>query len=746
MKKIRNFSGVLWAFICLPAFCATVYGISLNDCINEVLDTNPKVLEKLKTYNSAVHIREAIRTKQNFTIDLDSEAGRQNVSNASTRYKTSINDVSGARIVARKLLNDGNRLHKDIASLESNARSALFTYMDTANVCAYETAEAYINILKYRELVILAEENVEIHTRLMKNIKARVEAKTSGKSELERVSGRLAMAQSTLVARKNDYRKAIYQMHKLMGRFIDGSELEMPSLPGSLIPSSLTLAIQKQWDCNPNLIASEYNINTKKKEYEREHAENRPDLYLEGIRDWRKNRSGLRGEENESSVMLRLSIPIYDGGFSKQRKEYYKSLIHHEKYLRDNVARTILNDLNLSYSGYKLLENQIGAVRKSLLFTKRALRSYQQEFKLGKRLLINILDAEVEYQNLRSQLAALRADLLISKYRLLYSIGAIVEDLGLEIPYAKELAEAKRARPAGKDELPLIKDLDQDGIFDNVDVSVNSLKGEIVNELGEKDDLVKEYLSESTNTKLNDELVLIKTKADLQLKSIKPDVPTEMDFISFEPNSEELSPQAKILMREIIPQLRRLADDGQIKITVTEGKSGSDSELLALRRAYNIKRILTTHLFDSDSIFVEARKPINQEKTNSMVLTVQSDLSSFSGGAAYVIRSDSLVFSGKSEMLTTSSTSILKELVNRFNKNSYNNIDVVAYSNDMKNPNADKALSQKRAEYISSTMKILGLYKKPNPIGWGSYEPEIDLYNIDTKSFGENYVEFIVRD
>lgn len=749
MENVRKIVRKLCVIsIVMPSLLSVAYGLTLNECIDEVLVTNPRVLEKLKYYNSTVHGKEAVRSRNNLTVDVDSSVGKQNVSNSSTRYKTSVNEVSGARVVARKLLSDGSRLDKDVKSLEANARSALFSYVNTANILAYETAEAYVNILKYRELMALAIENVEIHTRLMNNIKARVEAETSGKSELERVQGRLAMAQSTYIVRQNDYKRAIYQFHKLLGRFVDGNDFVMPFISGDLIPNSLRDAVRKQWDSNPNLISADYNIASRYYEYQRERAENRPDLYLEGIRDWHKNRSGLQGEDNETSVWLRLSFPITDGNYSHHKKEQYRSLVHHEKHARDDVARTLLNDLNLIYTGYKQLETQIYAMRKSLFFTKRALRSYQQEFKIGKRLLINILDAEVEYQNARSQLATLRADLLISKFRLLYSIGSIVDDLGLKIPLAKELAEAKRARPASKDRLPLITDFDADGVEDKFDVSINSLREQLVNNIGETESMTTAYLTEPIEMRpLSKELQVIKNKADLQLQAIKPDIPTEIGFVTFVSDSEELSDRAKILMREVLPQLKRLADDGNIKITVTKGDNSlkDDSEILALRRAYNLKKILTMHLFDPDAIVVEAREARGTESKDAMVLTIQTDIKSF-GDHLSSINEYAMVFSGQSDKISDSMMIRLRELTDRFNKAQESAIDVVAYSNDMKNPSLDKELSLRRAKNICQEMVKLGLTKKINPIGWGTYDSDSDLYTGATKPVGVNLVEFILRD
>lgn len=721
--------------------------VTLNECINDVIKTHPRALEKLKAYNAIVQDRNAVDSGKNFNLIVSGDFGYQDISNSSTRYRYTDTDVSGGKVLLRKLLSDGGRIHFDVRSRQANARSALFNYIDTANILAYETAEAYINVLKTRELLRLAVENVEIHSRLTKSIRARVESKTSGKSELERVQGRLAAAQANLIVRQNDYKKSIYQLHKLMGRFIDGTELEFPIFPGELLPISLSAALNKQWEKHPILIAADYNIEGKKFEFERERVSTRPSLYFEGSRDWRRNFSGIKGQDNDTSLMLRLSFPIFDGGTRIHRMNQYQSLVHREKHIRDNVARTLLNDLQLTYTGYKLLDAQIGAMRKSIFFTRQALRSYQNEFKLGKRLLINILDAEIEYQNSKAQLQALSSDLLTSQYRLLYSMGALVEDLQIEIPLAKELVAARKAYPASKDRLPLNNDFDNDGVTDKLDVSVNSFIDQAVNKFGETENMTLAYLEEPVKQSLSEELKAIKDKSELQLQGVKPDVPTEIGFVTFNKGSQELSAEAKTLMRELLPQLKRLSSDGLIKIIVTQGDTSSDADqyLLGLQRAYNIKKILVNHLFDPEGIIVESRAAKGDEHQNAMVITVQTQAQNFCDFIE-VINEPGLKFHGDSEKISTGAEILLKRVVDRFQKYPEARLDVIVFSNDSENATKNRLTALRRAANVKKALIEMGLDgSRISEIGWGNYDDSLDLYTATGDIPGSNKVEIVFR-
>jgi hypothetical protein len=368
---------------------------------------------------------------------------------------------------------------------------------------------------------------------------------------------------------QNEYKKSVYRFHKYIGRYVEGEEMAIPVFDNDLLPGTLKEAFDKQMENHPLLISAGFNIDVKKWEYKRERSDYKPFVNFEASRDWRSDYSGVSGFEDDTRFMVKMRYNLYDGGVKKAKMGKISSLVQREKEVRDRVKRSILTDLQLTWSSYKLLSSQIGAVRKSMFFTKAALKSYKEEFKMGNRNLINILDAESEYQASKLILAKTKSDYLISKYRILYSMGTLAENLKIDIPYSGKLKELRRATVSQRDKTTINLDVDNDGINDKNDISVNSVKESKVDIVGEVKEKTKKFLDDPIQAIIKEKESRIRRKRDLRAKKIKADVKTTIDLVSFNRKSIGLTNSSKIIMREIIAQLKDLSLDGLTQIYIS---------------------------------------------------------------------------------------------------------------------------------------------------------------------------------
>ena len=446
--------------------------------------------------------------------------------------------------------------------------------------------------------------------------------------------------------------------------------------------------------------------------------------------------------------MMKMQFNLFDGGARSARKSRAVSMVQREQETRDRVKRALINDLQLTWTAYKLLDSQIGAMRKSLYFTRRALESYKQEFKIGKRLLINILDAENEYQNARAQLAAIEYDLLSQKFRLLFSMGTIVEDLKLQAPFARELKAMKRPRTITRDRLPLLADRDRDGIDDQRDLSMNSLPGLPVDRLGETASASRGYFQDAVATgTMGGDTAQVRSKEELQVKRLQPNVSTRVDFVSFDKGSVEMSPESKVLMRELIAQVKPIAGDGliQIMVTTNEFPGDADNYRLALQRAYNLKKILTLHDLDPEGIQVFAEQRAVSQTENSVSFRLATDLSGFREGFS-TVSEPGLNFPAGEQTLTEAARNALSRLADQIRQQGNPPIDIVVYGNDFKDAARDEKLSAQRGEEIRKVLGEAGLpLEHAVVIPWGNFAPGDDLYRKAGDEESRNRVEIVIR-
>jgi len=721
--------------------------ITLDEALKEVVTTHPRILEKIKEFNASTYDIDRFKAGKRPTIDLDAEAGYEDVSNSSTRFTGKDSQVYGGAVTLRQIIYDGKRIENDIKSRNLISKSSFYGYCDAANQIVFETIEKYLDVLKYKSLLDLANENVAVHRKLLSAIKERVDAGTAGKSELERVQGRLASAQAVFIARGNDYKREVYNFHKYIGRFEEGEKMSLPKFNNTILPGTLQEALKKQTENHPVLLAAATNIDEKFFEYDREKSEYKPTVYFESSRDFRKNYSGVTGDANSVKALVKMRWNLYDGGARNAAADKMSSLVNREKQIFDRVRRSLLNDLQLTWTGYKLLDSQIGALKKSLMFTRKSLKSYKEEFMLGQRLLINILDAESEFQTMRAQLASIEFELLATKFRLLYSMGNISEDLGLVVPLAKEYKAMYKMKPAFKDILPPDNDLDKDGVNDKTDLSVNSSASSEVDVMGELADMTKKYAQEPLNNGLVDDSSVIKNKQELQVNKLKLDMATRLDLVSFVKGSIELTDSSKKIMREMIEQIRKLANEGLIQVTVDTAETGNadDNYRLAMQRAHNIKKIFAFHNIEPEAIQVFGSASEKGTTENTVILKIETHPDELKENYD-TMSPDQIRFENKKEDFKPGVKEALGVLAAQIKQKGNPSVEVIVYSNDFEDESENEVISKKRAEKICAELAASGANSgRIVPVGWGNYDASLDLFQGTGEAAIHNKTDFIIR-
>jgi len=93
----------------------------------------------------------------------------------------------------------------------------------------------------------------------------------------------------------------------------------------------------------------------------------------------------------------------------------------------DNLVRELKESLEFSWQNYVLNQEKMGYLNQHVEYAKATLDAYQDEFRIGRRDLINLLDAESEYNNALEEQVKTQKTFLYSKYRLLDNMGMITD-------------------------------------------------------------------------------------------------------------------------------------------------------------------------------------------------------------------------------------------------------------------------------------------------------------------------------
>jgi len=287
-------------------------------------------------------------------------------------------------------------------------------------------------------------------------------------------------------------------------------------------PKTIDEATKIAIDNNPALKVMRSNIVAKKAEYKKAKSNFYPILDAVISQDWDDNLDGSEGTSESTDAYLTLRYNLYRGGADEAEKLKAMAYIQEENEALNRTRRDIVKATRLSFMKYKTYEEQIKFLDVHVNTSKETLDSYVDEYGLGRRDLLAILDAQKEYNTARQTQTRAKYDLLIAKYKLLSSMNQLVDQFKLDI-------EKKINFDIIKDDLSNNDNFSKDNICDN------PLSQEDLNRYGcetspevnigylLKEEVKKEMIIEPENIEEKIEKPVAKTKAissKIKLKNI----------------------------------------------------------------------------------------------------------------------------------------------------------------------------------------------------------------------------------
>ena len=337
----------------------------------------------------------------------------------------------------RQMLFDGMFTSSEVKRTKFEASAEQWALISTAEDLALSVSQAYLNYLKNQQLVTLSEKNVESHQKIYGQIKERTDSGIGSIADLSQVTGRLARAQSNLIAARNNYQDARAQFISLTN--ITPDDLVMPVPDADLLPkdntSGLLLAIER----HPIIKSARQDIHAARAFGSSVKANYYPKFSLElaansdndlaGENGLNRFDDNVGGHRNDLSVMLRMRYNLYSGGkdVALERSAAYKTIEAQEINYR--AHRQVTESFGLAWNAYSMLGLQKQYIQEHVVTSKDTQEAYQQQFSLGQRNLLDLLDTENELFQARKDYLDANFDELSARYRLLNVTGQLLDSL-----------------------------------------------------------------------------------------------------------------------------------------------------------------------------------------------------------------------------------------------------------------------------------------------------------------------------
>jgi adhesin transport system outer membrane protein len=410
---------------------------SLPEAMQKALDVHPEVQAGVNSRIAADYNLRAAKGGYLPRVDVLAGYGREGSDTPSSRVTTNGWDTMNrgeSSVRLQQMLFDGFATSSEVGRQQATVNSRAYSLLNTSERTALTVAQVYLDVMTRREMVRLAEDNLKSHERIFDQIRLRTTRGVGRMADMDQAEARLAQARNNLLTEQANLADAQTNYLSAVGEMPD--QLSPPQGFIALMPANLNEARQQMIENSPVLRSAESDIAAAEKQYQTAKSSFYPRFDAELGRTADNNIGGEQGHNNSWEAMVRMRFNLYSGGSNKADLESKSYQANQALDIRNNALRQLNEEVGLAWNAYNNANAQLPIAQQYVDRSNSVRTAYQQQFSLGERTLLDLLDSENELFTAQQRLVQIKNQQLYTQYRIKADMGQLLKSQGVVAPMA----------------------------------------------------------------------------------------------------------------------------------------------------------------------------------------------------------------------------------------------------------------------------------------------------------------------
>ncbi len=368
-------------------------------------------------------------------VDLTGSAGITNINDSTTRLTKNYEYFYGTGEVSLLLTQpiwDGFATRSRVRASKATVDSVTSRVIDNATTLALDGIISHVDLIWRKRNLKLAENNVVTHERILALTRDREATGADTLANVTQTQGRLVSAMTTLQTTKAELLKGEDSYRRLTEQPVPTSlgavkqPLKMFSNPEEVLALAKTN--------NPKVIAYLADVRAAEANKELSEASYYPTINIEAGPSFSNTGAYNDGENWTASVDVlgTVSWNLFNSGADYAATQAASARIREAR----QTAHSFMDDLKLeiqnSWTDYQTAITQLGYHEEALVYNLQTRDFYMEQFLIGQRTLLDVLNAEGELYNSEVQAVTARANIIISTYTLYALAGLLLPELDIQ--------------------------------------------------------------------------------------------------------------------------------------------------------------------------------------------------------------------------------------------------------------------------------------------------------------------------
>lgn len=364
-------------------------------------------------------------------VDATGGTGREKLDQPSAGINNLSYTRHGYTVGLSQMLFDGLLTYNEVKRAGRARLVRYFEFLDASEAAALEAGRAYLDVIRYRYMVHLAENNYIQHRIAFEQLKRRAESGVGRRVDVEQAGSRLALADVNLTTEMANLHDVTARFTRIVGE----GPPQVVFVPGLLsrgLPSSAEQALDKALTHNPALRASVENSEAAQYDLSARRSAFMPKLELKARTENANNFLGTPGDRTNNVVEAVVTYNLFNGFSDVYRNRQYAERKNIALDQREKACRDMRQTLSIAYNDIGRLNDQLSFIGIQVSLVEKTRDAYRDQFNIGQRSLLDLLDTQNELFNAQRSQVNADIDLSLAYLRSYTGMGRLLEKLELK--------------------------------------------------------------------------------------------------------------------------------------------------------------------------------------------------------------------------------------------------------------------------------------------------------------------------
>ena len=401
--------------------------LTLNEAVDMAVKNHPRVQEAVQERRASDARLEQAQGRYLPKLDLSGFTGPQWYDRPESIAREDNREWRVAReatVSVRQVLFAGFDRSNEVYRRGAESNAAAVRVTQQSEQIALETVQAYVDAVRHRKILAIAERNIRVHVSYLGKIRTAFDGGRASRGEVEQASERLRGAR----ALKGEVMQSLGEVEARLENLVGQPVVSFAPVTA---PSDLPLAIgparAEARRSNLTLIAAEDDLQAARFSVEQSKSAFFPEVALEGSATAGEDVGGTPGRNNNYSVGVNVRWNLYNGGVDTAAEREAFELFLKAQKRRDTIVREVEELIARTYTDIEANNFQLKELRAQERAAGRVVGAYAEEFDAGSRDFLDLLNAEASRFNTRIDIATAESVAIVARYRLLSGLGSLLQ-------------------------------------------------------------------------------------------------------------------------------------------------------------------------------------------------------------------------------------------------------------------------------------------------------------------------------